>query len=60
MCMDLDVLAEVANDRTLTIDELRDQIRLVHEQKDELTRNAEVRQSRYSSAAMIFAAICVK
>jgi len=54
VCMDVDVLDEVARDTTLTVDELRDQIRLVHEQKQEATSKPEVRKSRYAAAAMIF------
>lgn len=55
VCMDIDLLAEIATDNTLTADQLRDQIRLIHENKEAATSKPEQRRSRYVAAAMIFA-----
>jgi hypothetical protein len=57
VCMDLDVLLSVAECESLTADQLREHIKMTHGQKQEAIENAEVRQSRYSAASLIFAAV---
>jgi hypothetical protein len=54
VCLDVDLLLDIASDKALTADELREQIQLVHEQKEQAIYQPSVRRSRYSAAAMLF------
>ena len=54
VCMDLDLLNDIASDTSLTADKLRKQIEHTVKQKDEMIADASVRSSRYSAASMLF------
>ena len=57
VCLALDILEEVANDRTLTADELRAQIKLTVGDKNDIIANKEARQSQYSAVSVLFNSI---
>lgn len=48
----IDLLAEVSED-TIALDELRDQIKLLQEDRDLILKDAAERHSRYSAATML-------
>lgn len=54
VCMDLDLLNDIASDTKLTAEELRKHIEYVVKKKDEMIADASVRIMRYYAAAMIF------
>ncbi len=54
VCMDLDLLKDIASDTSLTADKLRKQIEHTVKQKDEMIADASVRSRRYYAASMIF------
>lgn len=53
-CLDIDLLADIAEDKSMTADQLRDQIVHLKELKDKLISDKADRESRYSAACMIF------
>jgi len=58
VCVDVEVLLEVARDRSLNADELREQIELVHEQMKELQLSEQKRDERYAAASALFSVAC--
>lgn len=57
VCMDLDILLECANCGDMTAEELVAQIRHAHEQKESMTADPKIRQSRYEAASIIWNAV---
>ncbi len=57
VCLDLDLLAEVAEDDDLTVDELRKQIKYVAGKKDKIIADPVERQQRYGAGCAIFGAV---
>lgn len=53
-CSLIDLLEEVAKDKTMTADELREQINDIKGQKDELISNPQERERRYSALSLVF------
>lgn len=53
-CYLIDLLAEVATDKSMTADQLREQINDIKEQKDELIKNPIERRLQYAITAKLF------
>lgn len=53
LCMDIDVLAEIAEDPDITLEDLLWQIKDLQEKKDDMITNKESRESRYAAVALI-------
>jgi hypothetical protein len=53
-CMDIDILAKVAESDRWTADDLREMIFRLKKQKDLLITDAKVREMRYNATKMIF------
>ncbi len=57
VCQEIDLLAMVAKDETLTLEELRAQILHVQETKDDIISDPIGRQKRYKAACIVWAAV---
>lgn len=54
VCMDLDLLADIAGDESLSLEDLRKQVQYVHSKKEELINDPDVRARRFGAASMVF------
>lgn len=54
VCMDLDLLQMTVKRKDMTIEDIRAQIDLVVEMKNQLISDAEHRESRYNASAFLF------
>ena len=54
VCLDLDTLLEVSTDRDITLEELREQIKLTHSLKEEMIVDSDIREKRFNMAVMLF------
>lgn len=57
VCLDIDILGEVAKRKDLTADELRAQIQFTLEKKNKLILDPQERQQRYDGACLLFTAV---
>ena len=56
VCLDLDVLKDIAEQPNNTADQLVKQILFTWEKKEKLIQDAQHRKSRYEAASLIFSA----
>jgi hypothetical protein len=54
VCLDLDTLLEISKDEKMTADELRAQIRLIHENKESAIKDKAAREDRYAACCLVF------
>ena len=54
VCLKIDVLSDMADDPTITLEELREQIKLVARDVEELKTNPAERESQYACCSWIF------
>ncbi len=57
VCLDLDVLKDIAECRNMTAQQLVKQILHTHKQKENLINDQKAREMRYGSASLVFAAV---
>lgn len=56
VCLDIEVLNEIASDDDMTLEQLRKQIAWVHAMKEQAIHDPKARHERYQAAAFCFAA----
>lgn len=54
VCLDIDLLAKIAENEDLDAEFLRGSIRLLKEKKDALINDPEVREMRFGSTQLLF------
>ena len=54
LCLDIDTLLESCNRQEVTVESLKDSIKLLVELKDQLINDPEARQRRYAAAQSLF------
>ena len=59
-CIGIDLLADIAETKGITRQELREQIKLLKEDKDTWINNPKERQKRYAAGSFIFNAVAQK
>lgn len=56
VCMDLDVLADCAEQDDMTLEMLKSLVKRTHEMKEDAIHNPESRRSRYEAGCLVFSA----
>lgn len=58
VCMDLDMLKILSERSDMTLEELKEHISIIVENKEQLINDSKIRQSRYQAASLVFGLAC--